>query len=287
MPNIWFTVGTKGSGKSTYESRRALKIMNQYKYTEKKYPDLKKRIYYSNQKFAKRIEDKELFYKTTYDEETRQWTYKTTALGERVINNPTGHLYYWQSGYDLLYCPRLHCWRGDRPHPLHHADVFLDEVADHFPRDKWNELPEALRQCFSHARKRGCRWFANTQKYSMVAIDFRQQVDVAVWLVKLFGSRDIDVTLPDPKWVYVFQMAMHFNPLDIENEDDPRALVHMQAKWPSFHFYRKYDTTIFDTTFELPPSEYNRMQEVRSECIHGDKCTDPNGKWHVVKHQPI
>lgn len=262
---IFFTVGRKGSGKSLYESRRALRILNGYYATEKKHPNLKRRIYFSKQKFAERIEEKELW---------------------NADKNPQGHLFYWRTAYDLLTCPRRDCWRGDAPHPLHNADVFWDEIADDIPREKWNELPEDLKQVFSHARKRGVRIFANTQKYEMVAIDFRRQCDEAVWLVKIIGSRDIDVSLPDVKHVWVLQMASHFDPLDMENENDPRGLAQLRQGWPKFHFYTSRDVSVFDTQWEVPPTVYNRYREEKPICIDPN-CTDPDGPWHKTKHVRI
>lgn len=259
---IFFTVGRKGSGKSLYESRRALEILNGYYKTERRYPDLKKRIYFSKQKFAERIEKVEL-------------------VSEE---NPNGHLYYWHSAYDLLRCPRLNCWKGEKVHPLHNADVFWDEIADDIPREKWSELPEDIKQIFSHARKRGVRIFANTQKYEMVAIDFRRQCDEAVWLVKVMGSRDIDVSLPDPKRVWVLQIASHFDPLDMENENDPRNLSELRIGWPKLHWYTRKDVSIFDTQWEVPPTVYNLYREMYPKCVNHPHCADPDGRWHEVKH---
>lgn len=241
--------------------------MNGYLKTEKKYPHLKKRIYFSKQKFTERIENLE-------------W----------IEKNPGGHLYYWHNAYELLSCPRKECWRGKKIHALHNADIFWDEIADDIPREKWNELPEELKQIFSHARKRGNRIFANTQKYEMVAIDFRRQVDIACWCVKVFGSRDIDVTKPNPKMIFVFQMVSFFDPMDMENEDDPRNLMQLREGFPSFHFYTRRDVSVFDTEWEVPPTEYNRMKELKFMCVeemNGGKCSDPEGHWRNVKHKMI
>lgn len=265
MAFIYFTVGQKGSGKSLREARQALGIMNNYYRTERKYPELKKRIYFSKQKFAPRIEELEL----------------------NSDSNPTGHLYYWSNAYQLLSCPRRNCWRGNSSHPVHNTDIFWDEIGDDISREKWNEIPEDLRQVFSHARKRGNRIFANTQKYEMVAIDFRRQVDVAVWVRKLFGSRDIDVTLPNIKRIWVIQYIRRFDPMDIENENDPRKLedlVLWDWWWNRFAWYTGKHVSIFDTEWEVPPTLYNKLREVKYHCELGDNCTDPK-HGHHIKHE--
>lgn len=295
MAFIFFTVGRKGSGKSLFESRRALSVMNGYLRTEKKYPQLPKRIYFSKQKFAERIERKELVYSMSWqvhvDQETkiphRVYDYDFDDKGNKIVANPKGHLFYWSSAYDLLGCPRVNCWRGSNAHPLHNADVFWDEIADDIPREKWNELPEDLKQVFSHARKRAVRIFANTQKYEMVAVDFRRQCDQCVWLVKIIGSRDIDVTRPHPKLIYVLQLASEFDPLDMENENDPRNLLELRVGWPKIHWYTKKDVSVFDTEWEVPPTKYTRVREVKHVCIEGEKCSDPTGRWHLPKHEKI
>lgn len=262
MAFIYFTVGRKGAGKSLRESRTALKILNSYYAVEKRHPSLPRRIYFSKQKFSSRIEGQEL----------------------NSDQNPSGHLYYWHSAYDLLVCPRKSCWKPGS-HPLHNADVFWDEIADDVPREKWGDLPEEIKQIFSHCRKRSVRIFANTQKYEMVAIDFRRQVDVAFWVVKVMGTRDIDVTRPNPRFVAVLQMIWEFDPLDIENENDPRGLADLHEGFPKFAFYTGKDVSIFDTQYEVPPTKYTRLREVVYGCdLPPEECTDPK-HGHFVKHE--
>lgn len=265
MAFIYLTVGKKGAGKSLRESRQAIRVMNGYYASEKKYPDLPRRIYFSKQKFAKRIEDIEL------------WD---------LEKNPHGHLYYWDNVYQLKNCPRYACWKGDAPHPLHNADVFWDEIGNDITQTNWASTPDWTKQIFSHARKRGVRIFANTQKYEMVDINFRRQVDEAVWLIKLFGSRDIDVTRPNPRFIFVFQMSTKFDPMDMENENDPRNLWELREGWPSFAWYGKRDVSVFDTTSEVPPWIANKTQEISYECVLGDECTDPKHRAYV-KHVPL
>lgn len=285
MAFIYFTVGQKGSGKSAFESRRALAIINGYTKTEKKYPELKRRIFFSNQKFAKRIEEAELYWKTEYNSELQQWDYLLDEKDNRIVNNPDGHLFYWQDAYDWMICPRPNCWRGSKEHPLHHADVLVDEMADHASQHDWPNIPKAIKQCWSHARKRSVRWFCDTQKYEMVAIDFRRQIDShATWLMKILGTRDIDATLPDVKHPFVLQMETRFDILDIENETDTRGLWELRQGLPWFHLYTKKDFSVFDTTFELPPTKYNLYREEFPRCINHPHCADPEGNWHNVKH---
>lgn len=267
---ITFVVGPKGSGKSMYEATNALRLIKEYYKIEKKYPQLRKRIYFSKQKFSDAVERKEL------------WNYKdpTTSIPTKTSQ----HLYYWNSAEELQFCPRSRCWKSKVLHHLHDADVGWDEIGNDLQPDNWKNNPTWLRQIFSHARKRGNRIFANAQRYEMVDIHFRRQVDRALVLRKLFGTRDIDATRPAPKNVFVVQLIHEFDPEQIENEEDPRNLVEMG--FPTPRFYTNKDVAIFDTQYELPPYTVTKMREVIMECIEGDKCTDPK-RHRKVRHVPV
>ena len=280
---IYFIVGSKGEGKSLLESRMGRDLLNGYRRIEKRYPKLPHRIYFSTQHFCKRIEDAELVQRKIPNPK-KVGDYKIKII------NPKGHLYYWDEVDDLQFCPRVKCWMGEKPHHLHSADVAWDEIGNDLPPDKWKDNPDWLRQIFSHCRKRGNRLFANAQKYEMTDVHFRRQVDVAWMVTKIFGTRDIDPTRPDPKFVFVFQMIREFDPVDIEHEADPRNLMkegeEKMIGWPKFKFYTRKDTEIFDTTFELPPYQVHRLKEVVLQCIHGKKCADPK-TGHKVRHVPV
>jgi len=257
---ITFIVGDKGSGKSLLESRTAMYLFHQYRETEKKYPKLKHRIYFSKQKFTKKVEERELI----------------------TEKNPDGHLMYWSKLDDLQFCPRLNCWRGEKPHPIHNTDVAWDEIGNDLPPDGWNDNPDYVRQMFSHCRKRGNRIYANAQKYEMTDVHFRRQVDRCWKVAKLFGSRDIDVTRPDPRFVFVIQIIREFDPADMENESDERNLNELQLGFPRFNFYTKKDVEVYDTHFELPPMTSRWMKEEIWSCIEGDNCQDPKHRHKVV-----
>ncbi len=130
------------------------------------------------------------------------------------------------------------------------------------------------------------RIYANTQKYEMVDINFRRQVDIAYWLIKLIGTRDIDATRPDPKFIFVLQMIQVFDPMDMENESDARNLAELRIGWPQFAYYTKRDVQVFDTTAEVPPWVANKMTEVRYQCVEGDNCADPKHRA-IIKHVPL
>jgi len=57
---IYLLYGKKGQGKSATQSYIAQKLIKSYYKTEKKYPHLPIRKYYSSSKFSKEFEDKEL-----------------------------------------------------------------------------------------------------------------------------------------------------------------------------------------------------------------------------------
>jgi len=70
--HICLYYGKKGSGKSLFQAYIAKKLFREYEKTEKRYPSLPKRAYWSSQKFSKEIEAKELGKHLFYWENPRQ-----------------------------------------------------------------------------------------------------------------------------------------------------------------------------------------------------------------------
>lgn len=288
---INFIVGNKGSGKSLYEAVNALRLLRGYRRLEKKYKTMPRRVYFSKQKFAPKIENKELIlsprtidhFRRNLSPEEYEKTIASIKTTEQLVSfNRDRHLDYWDNVDQLHYCPRMYCWKGSKPHHIHNTDIGWDEIGNDIPPDNWKNNPDWLRQIFSHARKRQNRIFANAQRYEMVDIHFRRQVDVAYVVNKLIGTRDINASRPDPKWVFVLQIVREFDPEQIEVEGDPR---HLDTSWffKGLYWYSKKDTDIFDTTFELPPYQVTKMKEVVLQCIEGENCKDPKHR-EKVKH---
>lgn len=69
---IYLAWGKPGMGKSIDQVALALELFEEYRYTERKYPQLPKRKYYSNIKFSKEIEEAEFGNHLEYWENPRQ-----------------------------------------------------------------------------------------------------------------------------------------------------------------------------------------------------------------------
>lgn len=261
---IAFTFGRKGTGKSLDEARNGWQEMYRYRKAEK--INLPKRIYFSKQKFSKYVEDQEL-------------------IG---VKGSLGHLAYWNVISDLKYCPRPRllgdCWRGLGQHHLHDIDIAWDEIGNDLPPDGWKDNPPWLRQLFSHARKRRNRIFANAQRYDMVDIHFRRQVDIVHEVKRFFGTGDHPLK-HTPKHPWLIQLKFDIEPDDIKKDDvdSAEATGHWGLKIPHFQFFGKFSMHLFDTAFELPPYEAHRMREIILECQEGDNCKDPKHRFQI-KH---
>lgn len=265
---IYLFYGRKGSGKSYTQARDAVLLFQQYRALEKKYPMLPRRIYLSNQKFSKEVEDKELGV----------------------------HLFYWTNAQQLRWCPRrLPCFlacdlrtcpdpkkkKKAIPHPIHSkhavhdADISHDEISKDLPAGSWTDTPKWFKQIFSHLRKRGNRYFANTQVYEDIDISFRRQIDFAWEVRKAMGSPDVTATSPPPKrvWGLIFRRA--FDPSILEWERDPNARESLRDQMGRFTFpqiipIRKKYISVYDTHEELPPYKPDTMEHQEVWCENDD-----------------
>jgi hypothetical protein len=273
---IYLTYGRKGSGKSLTHARDALFLFDEYRRTEARYPKLKKRIFFSNQKMSAAIEKREL----------------------------NLHLFYWDNAAQLRWCPRIDCWRKvvteknpEGRHAAHDCDIGWDEIGKDLPAGSWTDTPKWMKQIFSHLRKRGNRIFANTQVYEDIDISFRRQIDFAFEIKKVCGSGDITATRPNPPFVWGLIMIKSFDPRVVEWERDPekrddKAAERGGALFPRFAFIRKEYVDAYDTTNEIPPYKPDRMEHNESWCEddncpkHGKNMVEQGAK-PVLSHHKI
>ena len=256
---IYLTYGAKGSGKSLTQAKDALELFKEYEKTERKYPDLPKRIYYCNQKFNSEIEKKE--------------------LGK--------HLFYWSNAKQLRWCPRPNCWIKEPYHPVHDTDIGHDEIGKDLPAGSYADTPKWFKQIFSHLRKRGNRYYANTQTYEDIDIAFRRQIDFAYKIEKIFGSGDTTATRPKPKYIWGVIIKRPFDPTLLEFERDPNEREQKQQKitgqgLPEIIFIRKKYIEAYDTKDEIPAYKPDTLEHVDLWC-ENDNCekhgkNNPNAK---------
>jgi len=257
---IYLIYGKKGSGKSLCQAREALKLFKQYKKAEKRYPELPKRIYYSNMKMSEEIEKQE--------------------YGK--------HLYYWNNAEQLKNCPRTDCWKGNEPHPVHDTDIGHDEIGKDLPAGKYAETPAWFKQMFSHLRKRGNRYLANTQVYEDIDIAFRRQIDYAFKIEKIMGSGDLTATEPAPYFIWGIITIREFDPVLLEWERDPDKREIKGKGLPDFLFIQKKFVEAYNTADEIPPYKPNTLEHMEYWCenpncpIHGKNTGKPK-----IEHRKI
>jgi len=219
---IYLTWARPGEGKSADAARLARKLFKQYRKVEKRYPDLPRREYWTNQRLSADVEHHELK--------------RDPATGEVI--NPDGHLCYWDNPKQLR--------------ELRNVDIGIDEVGNYFPADGWSNLPRWLRAMFAQHRKRGLRVFANTQDYKGVDINFRRMVGVAYKVQKLFSSRDISATLPPPKSIYGLVIRHQYDPEQLEEEGSTSPTLRNVTAVPTLFWLGKNLIKFYDTTQDIP-----------------------------------
>jgi len=264
---VYLSWGKKGNGKSLDQARQALMLFDEYRRTEKRWPGLPIRAVFSNQKMSLAIEEKEI---------------------------PAGHLYYWSNAKQLRWCPRLEvdgkcfrscddlkCTKRDEEghtvhykHPVHDMDIMHDEIGKDLPAGSWTDTPKWFKQIFSHLRKRGNRYYANTQVFEDIDISFRRQIDFAYQLTKSFGSGDITATRPPPKAIWGLIQKREFDPMMLEWERDPEKRERKREgsgwKFPTLIWISRKLVSVYDTKDELPPYKADTLEHVDMWCEDDD-----------------
>lgn len=220
------------------------------------------------------------YYRTErrYPQLPKRKLYSNQKYSKKIEEQELGkHLQYWTHPEQLY-------WIRD-------SDILWDEVGKDLPAGSWQDTSKELKQVFSHLRKRGNRLFANTQQYKDIDISFRRQTDIAWQIQKLFGSRDISVTLPPPKIIYGIIYLRQFDPLQIEYIRDPEKREKLEIKGiPHILIMQKKYIEMYDTTAELPPYQPNKLKELILTCREGENCShkDKYGNpYKVVRHNPV
>lgn len=253
---IYCYYGAKGQGKSYFCAFIAYKIIETYRRTEKRYPSIAKRSFWSSQKFSDEYEKKELYHKT---------------------KNPDGRLNYWSHPSQL--------------YALKNVDILWDEIGKDLPAGSFANTPKRLKQVFSHLRKRGNRLFANTQVYEDIDVSFRRQIDFAYEIKKVCGSKDISSSMPPPKFIWGVMKVRRFDPIFLEHQRDPEKRDMNYDGIGRIYFFRKKYIRIYDTTSEIAPYQPDKSYEVKITCVEGKNCSDYDPKTHLphikVIHVPF
>jgi len=237
MPPLHTLVaGNTGQGKSLYCAKVAIEtLMASKKRAESGGPV---RLFWSNLKFSSQIE-------AEYSDFIRYW----------------GEASNWK--YDAEYLAR----------ELKDADLLWDEISEELGADSWDKTSRTMKSFLRQYRKRGVRILSNTQDHADVSIHARRRVHAVVYCRKLFGSRDISATLPNPKFIWgVVWVQSVLNP----KETDP-----MQIKFDNFpadvFFITRELCELYDTRAIVGISEFPPLKHIERVC---ETC----GKNHI-KHE--
>jgi len=157
------------------------------------------------------------------------------------------YILYWQDPMDLI--------------KLTDYDLFIDEIANYFPSDKWKDTHYEVRRMFAQHRKRGMEIFANTQDYRMVDINARRMLSSVYQLYKVIGSRSPSTTLPEIKHPWGVIAKYQLDPESLEDEKNKE-----RVGWPDFFLITKKLTKLYDTTEDIKPAPAPQFHHVERTC---------------------
>ncbi len=171
---------------------------------------------------------------------------------------------------------KIQYWESPRQlYDLRHVDIIWDEIARHLPADNWVNTPDDMRAMFAQHRKRGLRFYCNTQDYSAVDKNFRRMVRHAYLVTKVIGSRDISVSLPPVKHIWGIIVKREFNPDEIEVQQN---IEYLKTLSTNYFFITRRLISAYDTTQEIPKFSTSGLEHIERQC---DDC----GKSTII-HKP-
>lgn len=195
----WFILifGTPGQGKSIHQAYMSYRVLKEFYITEKRYPQLEKRILYTNQVLNYETLLKRYFWYF------RGWFFPflfpwRTKFSKKFLDD---HIVNWKQIDEFRYCKRQACWRGTTLHNIHDVDIFIDEGGRLFPPERWKDTEQWIRDLWTEHRKYGIRFLVLTLDFNMMDINARRPTWRVYFMEKWMGSRDPSPTLPPlRKW---------------------------------------------------------------------------------------
>jgi len=174
----WTTLyyGSKGSGKSLHSAREMLVVLRYLQKLYNKYPRLRRAIVITNHKVSPELEK--------------------LYLGREIF-------YFDDTNFESLhFCPRLHCWRGSKPHTIHGAYLFIDDISNMLPATDWARVELWLKKLMIKGRKFGVHIVATCIDPFDVVLPIRRATDICFKFRSMWKTRDPDETRPPLKWVF-------------------------------------------------------------------------------------
>lgn len=169
-------------------------------------------------------------------------------LSKKIHDEYVDYIKYWTDPMELV--------------KMRDFDLFIDEIANYFPSDKWKDTHYEVRRMFSQHRKRGMEIFANTQDYRMVDINCRRMLSRVYQLYKVIGSRSPSATLPAIKhpWGVIAKFELDSETLEDDKEKERIGM-------PSFFLITKKLTQLYDTTEDIKPAPPPHYHHVERSCL--------------------
>jgi len=166
-----------------------------------------------------------------------------------------GYLSYWVDTQEVV--------------KLRDVDLVWDEIATELDSRNYANLTIELKRFLSQYRKRGIDIYANTQDFSMIDRRARLMISSVCTLVKVFGSRDISNTKPDPKYIFGFVLVRN-----VQNfmEEDPEKKIY---DWiPGFMWIDRELIAIYDTRQDIKMGLPPPLKHEERICeLHGRGCS--------------
>jgi len=157
---------------------------------------------------------------------------------------------------------------------LRDVDVAIDEVATYFDARLWETLSLEMRRWLAQHRKFGVEIYGTSQDFAQVDKAFRRLTDTLFYLRKLFGSRDISATKPNPKHIWGLSLVKELDPTKYDEEKSKFATSGI----PRLMTITREKTQVFDTRAEVKLSNALPLKHINRECERVD-CT-----FHKVQH---
>jgi len=146
--------------------------------------------------------------------------------------------------------------------PLRDCDILIDEIATYFDARLWETLSLEMRRWLAQHRKFGIEIYGTSQDFAQVDKSFRRLTSDLLYLTKLFGSRDISATRPDPKFIWGLSLVRHLDPTVYDEQKSKFGNTGL----PNFMFITRESTEVFDTRAEVRLSSALPLKHILKEC---------------------
>jgi len=186
--------------------------------------------------------------------------YTNLKFSPEIENEFRGFISYWTDLRELV--------------QFRDCDVLIDEIATYFDARQWENMSFEVRRWLSQHRKFGIEIYGTAQDFAQADKSFRRLTSDLQYLTKLFGSRDISATRPDPKYIWGLTLVQTLDPTIY----DEQKSKFKSSGFPNFMFITKSDTRVFDTRAEVKTSAYPPLKHIPRVCEL------PDCSFHKVSH---